>query len=350
MAFQISVQPGAHGFAAEANETILDAALRQGLILPYGCRDGACGACRGKILSGEVDQGRAQTHALSEEDRQAGFALFCCAKAKSDLNIEVRELRSSSDLPVKTLPARVQKMTLAAPDVMIVELRLPASERLQFLPGQYIEVLLKEGRRRAFSLANAPHDDASLQLHIRHVPGGFYTDHVFSAMKERDILRINGPHGSFYLREDSNKPCLLVAGGTGFAPIKAIIEHAIAEKTARPMTIYWGGLGRADLYLLPLAESWTREHANIRFIPVLSDAPKSDEWHGRAGFVHVAAMQDCPDLSGHQVYVCGSPAMVAAARRDFVGQCQLPESEFFADSFEFANDAVGERSPATTES
>ena len=350
MAFQISVQPGAHGFAAEANETILDAALRQGLILPYGCRDGACGACRGKILSGEVDQGRAQTHALSEEDRHAGFALFCCAKAKSDLDIEVRELRSSSDLPVKTLPARVQKMTLAAPDVMIVELKLPASERLQFLPGQYIEILLKERRRRAFSLANAPHDDASLQLHIRHVPGGFYTDHVFSAMKERDILRINGPHGSFYLREDSDKPCLLVAGGTGFAPIKAMIEHAIAERTSRPMAIYWGGLSRADLYLLPLAESWVREHVNIRFIPVLSDAPKSDEWHGRAGFVHVAAMQDWPDLSGHQVYVCGSPAMVAAARRDFVGQCQLPESEFFADSFEFANDAVGERSPTTTES
>ena len=350
MAFQISVQPGAHRFAAEADETILDAALRQGLILPYGCRDGACGACRGKILSGEADQGRAQTHALSEEDRHAGFALFCCAKAKSDLDIEVRELRSSSDLPVKTLPARVQKMTLAAPDVMIVELKLPASERLQFLPGQYIEILLKERRRRAFSLANAPHDDASLQLHIRHVPGGFYTDHVFSAMKERDILRINGPHGSFYLREDSDKPCVLVAGGTGFAPIKAMIEHAIAERTSRPMAIYWGGLSRADLYLLPLAESWVREHANIRFIPVLSDAPKSDEWHGRAGFVHAAAMQDWPDLSGHQVYVCGSPAMVAAARRDFVGQCQLPESEFFADSFEFANDAVGERSPTTTES
>jgi len=169
-------------------------------------------------------------------------------------------------------------------------------------------------------------------------------------MKERDILRINGPHGSFYLREDSDKPCVLVAGGTGFAPIKAIVEHAIAEKTSRPMTIYWGGRRPADLYLLQLAESWARDHMNIRFIPVLSDLPQSDEWQGRTGFVHVAAMQDWPDLSGHQVYVCGSPAMVAAVRRDFVGQCQLPESEFFADSFEFANDSVGERSPATTES
>lgn len=287
---------------------------------------------------------------MSEEDRHAGFALFCCAKAKSDLDIEVRELRSSSDLPVKTLPARVQKMTLAAPDVMIVELKLPASERLQFLPGQYIEILLKERRRRAFSLANAPHDDASLQLHIRHVPGGFYTDRRFSAMKERDILRINGPHGSFYLREDSTSRACSSPAAPVLPRSKPSSNTPLQKELHAAMAIYWGGLSRADLYPLPLAESWVREHANIRFIPVLSDAPKSDEWHGRAGFVHVAAMQDWPDLSGHQVYVCGSPAMVAAARRDFVGQCQLPESEFFADSFEFANDAVGERSPTTTES
>lgn len=349
MVFQISVRPGAHGFQSGPDETILDAALRQGLILPYGCRDGACGACRGKVLAGEVEHGKAQSHALSDDDRRAGFALFCCAEARSDLEIEVRELRSSRDLPVKTLPARVQKMTRAAPDVMIVELKLPASERLQFLPGQYIEILLKEGRRRAFSLANAPHDDACLQLHIRHVPGGLYTDHVFSAMKERDILRFNGPHGSFYLREDAAQPIVLVAGGTGFAPIKAIVEHVIAEKTCRPMTIYWGGRTAADLYLLPLAETWAREHAHIRFVPVLSDAPPGDGWAGRTGLVHVAAMQDWPDLSGHQVYVCGSPPMVAAARRDFVGQCGLPEHEFFADSFEFANDAAGERSPSTRE-
>lgn len=350
MAFQISVQPGSHQFQAEADETVLDAALRQGLVLPYGCRDGACGACRGTILSGEVEHGSAQLHALSEDDRHAGLALLCCAKAKSDLAIKVRDVRSSRDLPVKTLPARVQKMTRAAPDVMIIELKLPASERLQFLAGQYIEILLKDGRRRAFSLANAPHDDAFLQLHIRHVPGGFYTSHVFSAMKERDIVRINGPHGSFFLREDSSKPLVLVAGGTGFAPIKAMVEHAIAERSSRPMTIYWGAREKSDLYLRSLAEQWSRDHAHIRFIPVLSDPTPGDNWLGRSGFVHVAAIEDWPDLSGHQVYVCGSPTMVAAARRDFVGQCQLPEDEFFADSFEFANDAVGERRPATTES
>jgi len=338
MGFQISVQPSQHVFQAEADETILDAALRQGLMLPYGCRDGACGACRGKVLSGQVDHGKAQIHALGEDDRRAGFALFCCAKAQSDLVVESRELRSSLEVPVKTLPARVQKLTLAAPDVMIMELKLPASERLQFFPGQYIEILLKNGRRRAFSLANAPHDDSCLQLHIRHIPGGQFTDPVFSTMKERDMLRFNGPHGSFFLREESDKPMLLVAGGTGFAPIKAIVEHAIAEKSTRPMAIYWGGRTRADLYLQTLAEQWAIDHPGIRFVPVLSNSPESERWGGRSGFVHAAAMQDFPDLSGHQVYVCGSPEMVAAARLDFVGQCKLPETEFFADSFELAND------------
>jgi CDP-4-dehydro-6-deoxyglucose reductase len=209
---------------------------------------------------------------------------------------------------------------------------------LQFFAGQYIEILLKEGRRRAFSLANAPDDDSCLQLHVRHMPGGLFTDQVFGSMKERDILRFNGPHGTFFLREDSTRPLLLIAGGTGFAPIKSIVEHAIAERSTRPMAIYWGGRTRADLYLFELAQQWALGHAGITFVPVLSEAAESDHWSGRSGFVHAAAMQDYPDLSGHQAYVCGSPAMVAAARSDFVGQCQLPENEFFADSFELAYD------------
>ncbi|MBN9420912.1 MAG: CDP-6-deoxy-delta-3,4-glucoseen reductase [Candidatus Accumulibacter sp. 66-26] len=340
MSFQVSIQPSQHSFSAEADETILEAALRHGLTLPYGCRDGACGACRGKVLAGTVEHGKAQPHALSEADRAAGLALFCCASAQSDLTIECKEVRALSDIPVKTLPARVQKLERVAPDVMLVELKLPASERLQFLAGQYIDILLKDGKRRAFSLANAPHDDACLQLHVRQVPGGQFTGHVFDAMKERDILRFNGPHGTFFLREDSDKPLLLVAGGTGFAPIKAIVEHAIAEQCTRPLSIYWGGRTRADLYLATLAEQWAAAHPHIRFVPVLSDATAADAWDGRSGFVHAAAMQDFPDLSAHQAYVCGSPAMVAAARRDFVAQCGLPEDEFFADSFDFANDGA----------
>jgi CDP-4-dehydro-6-deoxyglucose reductase len=341
MGFEVRIKAQAdatHAFPAAPDETILDAALRQGLALPYGCRDGACGACRGRVLEGVVDHGRASIAALSAADRAAGDALFCCARARSDLLIECREVRSASELPVKTLPARVQKMTRASPDVMIVELKLPPTERLQFLAGQYVDILLKDGKRRAFSLANAPHDDKLLQLHIRRMGSGGFTDHVFSAMKERDMLRIAGPFGSFTLREDSAKPIVLVAGGTGFAPIKAIVEHALAERTQRKMTLYWGGGTRADLYLLALAEGWAEAHANVDFVPVLSASPPDASWRGRTGLVHAAVLDDFADLSAHQVYVCGPPAMVAAASADFVGRRGLPASELFTDAFTPAND------------
>lgn len=340
MGFQISVQPSQRTFQAESDETILDAALRQGLNLPYGCRDGACGACRGRVLSGEVAHGKASFDVLGEADRQAGYALFCCARATSDLCIESREARALGDIPIRTLPARVHRLTRAAPDVMIVELKLPANERLQFLAGQYVDILLREGRRRSFSLANAPHADEVLELHVRQVPGGQFTGHVFATMKERDILRLRGPLGSFFLREESTKPMLLVAGGTGFAPIKAIVEHAIAEGCKRPMHIYWGGRDRADLYLLSLARQWSAQHAQITFSAALSDSSDEESWDGRIGLVHEVAMADHPDLSGYQAYVCGSPAMVNAARKDFLARCQLPQEEFFADSFDYAADSL----------
>lgn len=340
MGFQVSVQPSQHGFQAQPEETILDAALRQGLCLPYGCRDGVCGSCRGKVLSGQVTHGKAGLDVLSEADRDAGYALFCCAMARSDLDIESREVRSLEDIPIRTLPARVHSLTRAAPDVMIIKLKLPASDRLQFLAGQYVDILLREGKRRAFSIANAPHEDAFLELHVRHMPGGQFTGQVFSTMKERDLLRLRGPQGSFFLRSDSPKPMLLVAGGTGFAPIKAIVHQAIAEGDERPMAVYWGGRQSADLYLLELAQQWPAQHPNLRFVPVLSDAPADEHWNGRHGLVHQAAMADHPDLSGHQAYVCGSPAMVAAAREDFLTRCHLPAEEFFADSFDFASDTL----------
>lgn len=340
MGFQVSIQPSQQHFQADATESILEAALRQGLSLPYGCRDGVCGSCRGKVLSGQVEHGKAQPDVLSEAERAAGFALFCCARARSDLCIESRELRSLADIPVRTLPARVQKLTRAAPDVMLVELKLPANERLQFLAGQYVDILLPQGKRRAFSLANAPQDDAFLQLHIRHTPGGKFTAHVFNTMKERDILRLCGPHGSFFLRSESAKPILLVAAGTGFAPIKAMVQQAISEGNKRSMYVYWGGRARADLYLLQLGESWPTEHAQLNFVPVLSEPLADDNWLGRSGLVHQVAMADHPDLSGFQAYVCGSPAMVAAARRDFVTRGRLPVEEFFADSFDFAADTL----------
>ncbi|HMV53708.1 MAG TPA: CDP-6-deoxy-delta-3,4-glucoseen reductase [Rhodocyclaceae bacterium] len=342
MTVKISITPSGHSYDADPAQTVLQSALDAGFILPYGCRNGACGTCKGRILSGDFDLGDFQDNALTAEDRARGYALFCCAKPRTDLTIECREVGSLRDIPIRTLPCRVQKIERPAEDVSILYLKLPANERLQFLPGQYIDFLLKDGRRRSFSLANAPHDDEFLQLHIRHVPGGQFTDHVFGAMKERDILRLEGPLGSFYLREDEKsgkKPILLLAGGTGFAPIKAIVEHARHHRMERPMTLYWGARDRTGLYLDDLAQEWTKTIPGFKYVSVVSDNPSEDKWQGRIGLVHQAVMADLPDLSQHQVYACGAPGMIDAARRDFVGHCHLPDSEFFADSFTFAADS-----------
>ena len=329
----VTLQPSGHVFQVDDGEAILTAALRQGFILPYGCKNGACGSCKGKIITGSVDYGTYQEKALPAAEREAGKALFCQARPLGDLVIEARTVGTAKDIPVRTLPCRVQKLERVTGDVAILLLKLPANERLQFLAGQYLEFLLRDGTRRSFSMANAPHDDEVVQLHVRHVPGGNFTDHVFTKMKERDILRFEGPHGTFFLREDSAKPIVFVASGTGFAPIKSIIEYALNKGVARPMTLYWGGRRPNDLYLNELALKWAAEHPGFRYIPVISEALPEDHWTGRTGFVHRAVMQDFPDLSGCQVYACGVPVMVDSARRDFVAQCGLPEEEFFADSF-----------------
>ena len=336
MGFTISIQPVGKIIQAEDGETILAAALRHGVNLPYGCREGSCGSCRGRVLHGIVDHGSVPDFLLSQEDRQSGFALFCSARACSDLSIERATTPPAADISARTLPARVLKLTRAAPDVMLLELRIPSSERFDFLAGQYIEILLKDGQRRAFSLAMAPEAGAPLQLHIRHIPGGLFTDHVFNGLKERDMLRIHGPLGNFFLREDSEKPVLLVVGGTGFAPIKAIVECALTRKLKLPMHIYRGARREGDLYLGELAEHWSAVHPHIRYVPVLSDTPPDTVWEGRTGLVHHSVLEDFPDLSGHRVYVCGSPAMVEAARCDFIRRGRLPEDAFFADIFALA--------------
>jgi CDP-4-dehydro-6-deoxyglucose reductase len=330
---KVTVQPSGQTFEVQDGEAVLTAALRQGVMLPYGCKNGACGSCKGKILAGEVDFGHYHARVLTEAERAHGKALFCQAKPRGDLVIECRTIGAAKDIAVRLLPCRVQQLEKAAADVMIVRLKLPANERLQFLAGQYIDFLLKGGERRSFSMANAPHADELIELHIRQVAGGSFTDHVFSKMKERDILRLEGPLGSFFLREDSAKPIVLVASGTGFAPIKSILETAFHRNVARQMVLYWGARRPKDLYLNPLPEKWAREHANFTYVPVISEARPEDAWSGRSGFVHRAVMEDLPDLSQHQVYACGVPVMVDSARRDFTTLCGLPEDEFYADSF-----------------
>jgi CDP-4-dehydro-6-deoxyglucose reductase len=335
---RVTLQPSGHQFEVEEGEAILAAALRQHFVLPYGCRNGACGSCKGRLLEGSIDYGVYQKKALPDAEKAQGKALFCQAKPLTDVVIEARTIGAAKDIAIKTLPCRVQKMERLADDVMILYFKLPANERLQFLAGQYIEFLLKDGSRRSFSMGNAPHDDELIQLHVRRVAGGSFTDHVFGRMKERDILRFEGPLGTFFLREESVKPIVFVASGTGFAPIKSIIERAFHKGVTRPMVLYWGGRRPKDLYMNELPLKWVAEHPGFRYIPVMSDALREDQWNGRTGFVHHAVMEDFPDLSGHQVYACGVPVMVDAAQRDFIAQCRLPEDEFFADSFTTAAD------------
>jgi CDP-4-dehydro-6-deoxyglucose reductase len=340
MTTTITIKPSDKQYQADPGETVLAAALRNGLGLPYSCRGGSCGTCKGKVLEGSVDYGTFQQQWLTDAEKAEGWALFCCAKPLTDLVIECDKVRELGDVPIRIVPSRVQKMEKVTDDVMIINLKLPASEHLQFLAGQYLDIMLKGGERRSFSMGNAPHDSETVQLHIRHVPGGSFTEHVFTKMKERDILRIELPLGSFYLREDSDKPIVFVASGTGFAPIKSIIEHAFMKGITRKMVLYWGARRPKDIYMDALAKQWAADHANFSYVPVMSESTADDSWTGRTGFVHRAVMADVPDLSGHQVYACGVPIMVDSARRDLTEQCGLPDEEFFADSFTTAADTA----------
>jgi CDP-4-dehydro-6-deoxyglucose reductase len=335
MSCQVTVQPSGHTFTVDAGESVLDAALRQGIILPYGCRNGACGSCMGSVIEGYVSYEDGNPPALDDEDAAAGKALFCQAHAESDLTILVREVDAARDIEIKTLPCRVEKLEHLAHDVIRIYLKMPASERLQFLAGQYIDVLIKDHEPRSFSIANAPHDDEFIELHIRYVEGGLFTDQVFHHMKEKTLLRVKGPLGTFFLREDSDRPIILIGGGTGFAPLKGILEHAFEIGLERPIHLFWGVRARRDLYLDELPQQFVREHANFRYIPVLSEPLPEDDWDGETGFVSDAVVRVYPDLSGHDVYMSGPPVMVEAGHALFM-QHGLDESRFFSDAFEYA--------------
>ena len=339
MTYHVLVQPSGHSFEIEENELILDAALRQGVSFPYGCRSGSCGTCLGKVISGEIEYPEDLPLTIMEHEHKQGKAVFCVSIAKSDLTLEVKEVSSSEDIQIKTLPARVISLKKLSDDVMEMTLKLPETERLAFRAGQYIEIILKDKSRRAFSIANSPSNDEVLELHLRHVEGGKFTEYVFNEMKEKTILRFEGPFGSFHIRENSNRPLLLIAGGTGFAPIKAMLEKLIEEADTRPVYLYWGVRERSDLYRNDLAEKWAFQHKHISYIPVLSEFKENDiDWQGRTGFVHKAVIEDFTDLSGFDVYMAGPPVMIDAAKTSFTQQ-GLPEDQLFSDSFEFAKQA-----------
>ena len=331
--FAISVQPSGIQFQAQAGESLLAAGIRQGIGLPYGCKDGACGSCKCKLVSGQVQQSNFQRKALSEEEEAQGFVLTCSARAMSDITLESRQVTPAGALPVKKMPTRVSSLVRKTDDVVVMQLQLPANDAFVYRAGQYVEFILRDGARRSYSMANAPSHGPGVELHVRHMPGGRFTDLVFGSMKEKDILRIEGPMGSFFLREESEKPMVFLASGTGFAPLKALLEHMQHCGITRPVTLYWGGRRPADLYMDDWVQAQCAAMPHMHYVPVVSDALPEDAWQGRTGFVHRAVLEDFPDLSGHQVYACGAPVMVDSARRDFCAQAGLPADEFFADAF-----------------
>ncbi len=343
MSFHVTILPAKRDLEVRRGEPILAAAIAAGIGLPYGCRDGACGSCKSRLLEGRVIHGVHQAKALSVEEEAAGFVLTCCATPQTDCVIEARSVPGAGEFPILKMPSRVISIDRPAPDVAVLRLQLPANQSFQFHAGQYIDFILRDGLRRSYSMANAPANvgqPPAIELHLRHMPGGKFTDHVFGAMKAKDILRIEGAFGSFFLREASDKPIVLLASGTGFAPVKAIIEQMQYLGVARPAALYWGCRSRTDLYLHDWAMRAAADMPNLRYVPVLSEPLPSDGWSGRLGLVHQAVMADLPDLSGHQVYACGAPVMVDAAQRDFVAGCALPADEFYADAFTSAADHV----------
>ena len=333
MTFQISVLPSGRTFSAEPGEAMLTAGIRQGIGMPYGCKDGACGSCKCKKLEGTVVHGIHQSKALSPQEEANGYVLPCCGVAHSDVVLESRQVTQAGAFPIRKMPSRIALIEDKSHDVKLIRLQLPANDPFAYRAGQYVEFILRDGSRRSYSMANAPHNGPGLELHIRHMPGGKFTDHVFGVMKEKEIQRIEGPFGSFFLREDSGKPMVLLASGTGFAPIKGLIEHMQFQKITREATLYWGGRRPADLYMDAWVKERLAEMPNLHYVPVVSDALPEDAWTGRTGFVHRAVLEDFPDLSGYQVYACGAPIVVDSARKEFSELAGLDEDEYYADSF-----------------
>ena len=335
MTYQVTIQPSGHAFSVRQTESVLDAALRQGIILPYGCRNGTCGSCLGTVVSGTVHYPGAPPPALSAVPAAQGKALFCQARAASDLVIGVREVEAVQDIEVRTMPCRVSRLEHLAHDVIRIYLKVPAAQRLQFLAGQYINILLKGHAPRAFSIANAPHADEFIELHIRYVEGGYFTDQVFHMLREKALLRFQGPLGTFFLREDTDRPAILVGGGTGFAPLKAMLEHAFEIGLRQPLHLFWGVRTQRDLYLDELPRHWARVYGNFRYTPVLSEPGADDAWAGETGLVTDAVVKQYPDLAPYDIYASGPPVMVQVGHRLFL-EHGLDESRFFSDAFEYA--------------
>ena len=333
--WSMAVHPDDRIVDVRPGETLLDAGLREGLPMPYECRNGGCGVCKCTLLHGEVRLHAHQDLALSQAERAAGKILLCCAEPVSEVEIAYIPLPGAHAQPVKQYVARVTRLQLLSSDVMQLDLQLDGGAALPFHAGQYINVLLDDGARRSFSFASAPHSARDIELQVRRIEGGRFTPFVFDTLRVGDNLQIEGPLGAFTLREDNQKPIIFVAGSTGFAPVKSMLEHAFRTGLQRQMILYWGVRSRKDFYLGALAEQWAQEHPNFQYVPVLSAPQPDDHWDGRTGLVHEAILADFPDLSAHQVYACGSVQMVQAAQPAFA-QRGLSSDDCFSDAFHLA--------------
>ena len=336
---RVTLWPSGQALSVEQGETLLEAALRAGLNLPHSCKGGHCSACRARLRDGRVHYPLGQPLGLMPDEEREGYVLLCQAHAASEeLAIEVREIAPPApDVHLKSVPCRIERMDLLTPDVMAVFLRLPQNEPFHFVAGQYIDIMLPQNRRRSFSIANPPHDAELLELHIRRVSSGEFTQQLFSRMKEKTLLRIEGPLGQFWFREESERPALLIGGGTGYAPLRAILRHVLELGRPRPLHLYWGAQRPSDLYEDAQVRRWCAQYPHLRYTPVLLEPP--DEWQGRSGLVHTAALADHRQLAEFDVYASGPPAMVEAVRHEFM-QFGLPASQLFFDSFDYAPDVL----------
>lgn len=325
MSFTVSVAESDFRFPCEADELVLSAAQRAGFELPYSCRKGVCGTCKGRIVSGTV---RAFTgDVLSVAERNSGQALFCNTRPRSDLIVAPRSISRADPFSRKTVPARVFRLRKLADDVMLIHLRFPAGVRVKFKAGQHLSLILPDGERRDFSMANPPRMSDGAVLHVRRVPGGVFTGHVFHDMQRGDLLRAEIPFGAFTLR-DNDKPILFVAASTGLAPILSIIEDMLDKGIRRLAKLYWGARDAGGLYS-ELPALWARQYDHLKYVPVISDAPVEGVRHN---LVHHAVLEDHRTLAGYQAYVCGAPAMIRAARTDFA-TAGLNEEDFISDTF-----------------
>jgi CDP-4-dehydro-6-deoxyglucose reductase len=331
MTQQVYLVGRSNSFSVDEGETLLAAGLRQHLALPFGCQSGGCGSCRVRLVAGEVAYPFAPA-ALSQGEIDAGYILMCLAQAKSDLTLDLHQPAQLEELRPRKLPTRVMVKRLLSHDVIQLMLKLPKGDVLRYLPGQYLDILLEDGRRRSFSIANAPNGE-TLELHLRITPGGRFAKWVLEEMPEKAILRLEAPLGAFYIREDSERPIVLMAGGTGFSPAKAMLEELLPKQGARSVHLFWGARAQEDLYMDAEVRAWAAQYPQFRYTPVLTEPDAA--WNGATGFVHEAVLRAYPTLAGQELYLCGPPVMVQAGKRAFLA-AGLDADHLFYDSFDYA--------------